>query len=79
MILKNFKHTETKGTTALDKVFFAEVEVETGRLFWKKTSRRAIRRTFAGCWHFVDSGEFTPTFQAERLARAYTAQTGVEV
>ena len=79
MKLSNFKHIETKGNSALDKEFFAEVDVETGFLFWKSTERKAIRREFAGFWHFVDNGQFTPGSQAEALARAYTAQTGVEV
>jgi hypothetical protein len=79
MKLSNFKHIETKGDSALNKEFFAEVDVTTGFLFWKVTKRRAIRRQFAGHWHFVDTGKFTPDFQAETLARAYAAQTGVEV
>lgn len=73
MILKNFQPIGTRGRSVLDREDLAEVDVETGFLFWKKTTRRAIRRYSAGYWHFVDTGEFTPGHQAERLERAYEA------
>jgi hypothetical protein len=78
MKLNNFKLTETKGSNALDKEFIADVDVETGLLWWKKTERKQIRRKYCGCWHFVENGEHTPGFQAEKLARAWEAQTGQE-
>ena len=77
MILSDFRLYKTEGNNALNKVFFASVNVTTGMLFWKKTLRRRIRREYAGFWHFIDTGEFLP-LQAETLARAYTAQTGEE-
>jgi hypothetical protein len=78
MELSNFKLTRTKGKSEIDWEFFADVDVTTGSLWWKKTVRREIRRVYggAGSWHFVDTGEFTPGFQAEALARAWSAQTG---
>ncbi|MDA8128725.1 MAG: hypothetical protein M0Z73_08540 [Betaproteobacteria bacterium] len=76
MKLSNFVLTRTKGKTPLDLEYFAEVDVETGALFWKKTTRREIRREFAGQWHFTDSGEFTTGYQANVLARAWKAKTG---
>ena len=79
MKLSNFKLIKTKGKSPLDWEYFAEVDVETGVLWWKKTDKRVIRREFMGMWHFVDSGEFTPGFQAETLARAWKAQTGMDV
>lgn len=78
MKLSNFKLTRTEGTSALDKVFFALVEVETGAFFWRRKKHKAIRRVFANYWHFVESGEYTPESQAETLARAWSAQTGQE-
>lgn len=78
MKLRNFELTRAEGSTALNKVFFASVDVETGFLFWKKRQRRQIRREYGGLWHFVDTGEFTPGHQADTLARAWKAQTGQE-
>lgn len=48
----------------------AEVDVTTGMLWWRKTTRRQIG-TKAHYWIFLDTGEFTPGFQAEELASAY--------
>ena len=78
MKLSNFKLVETKGKNSLDWEYFAEVDVTTrGILFWgKRVDTKKIRREFVGAWHFVDTGEFTPSFQAEKLARAWPAQTG---
>lgn len=76
MRMSNFRFEGTKGKSPLDLEFFATVDVETGVLFWKKKERRYIRRKYAGYWHFVDTGEFTPDHQAENLARAWEAQTG---
>lgn len=76
MKLSNFKLTATKGTGPLDWEFFASVIVTTGVLWWKKERAKMIRRDYAGNWHFVDTGKFTPGFQAEDLARSWQAQTG---
>lgn len=78
MKLKNFKLVETKGESILKREYFAEVDVETRPFpFWKKrVETRKIRKEYVGVWHFVDTGEFTPEYQAENLARAWKAQTG---
>lgn len=78
MKLSNFKLVKTKGKNSLDYEFFAEVDVTTGFLCWKKTERKIIRREYAGFWHFTDTGKHCPGFQAENLARAWKAQTGEE-
>lgn len=74
MKLSEFVLTHTKGKNPTDWEYFADVSVTTGVLWWKKTERRKIRRAFAGAWHFVDTGKFTPGCQAEDLARAYAAR-----
>jgi hypothetical protein len=79
MKLNNFRLIETRGNILLDREYFAEVDVETGRLWWKKITRRRIRRKFIGFWHFVDTGELIPGGQAENLARAWEAQTGERI
>ncbi|MCK5604478.1 hypothetical protein KAR91_21490 [Candidatus Pacearchaeota archaeon] len=78
MKLTNFKLVETKGTGPLTWEYFATVDVETRPFpFWKKcVETRKIRKEFACAWHFVDTGEFTPGWEAENLARAWTAQMG---
>lgn len=74
MKLSDFQMVKTTGRNATDLAYFAEVTVTTGLLWWRKECRRTIRRKFAGAWHFTDSGEFTPGFQAEALERAWNAQ-----
>jgi hypothetical protein len=74
MKITEFVLTETKGSSTFDLVYFAEVLVSTGFLWWKRAERRKIAREFGGYWYFVDTGEFTPGFQVETLARAYKAQ-----
>lgn len=76
MKLSNFVLEETIGSCLSDRAYLASVDVETGFFFWKKKTKRKIRREYGSYWYFVDSGEFVPGFQAENLARAWTAQTG---
>ena len=77
MKLSDFVLTHTKGKSPLDLEYFADVSVTTGSLWWKRTERRKIRREYIGAWHFVDTGKFTPEFQAEELARAYAARESI--
>lgn len=74
MKLSDFQMVKTTGRSAIDLVYFAEVTVSTGILWWRKETRRTIRRKYAGSWHFADNGEFTPGFQAQALERAWDAQ-----
>lgn len=78
MKLSNFVLERVEGTSILNRKYFATVDCQSGLLFWKKTMRRNICREYAGFWHFADTGKFTPGFQVEALARAWTAQTGEE-
>ena len=80
MELSNFKLIETKGNSALNKEFFAEVDVATrGIFFWKViVERKKIRRKFGCYYHVVYIGKLSPLYQSENLARAWTAQTGQE-
>ena len=76
MKLSNFKMIKTIGTSALNYEYFAEVDVTTGFLCFKKTNKRKIHKSFLGYWHFIDTGEFTPNYQAETLERSYNAKIG---
>lgn len=78
MTIQKFKLLETRGDSIRDRVYVARAEVVTGIFWWKKVEIRALHRNFAGYWFFADPGEFTPGHQVQRLARAWTAQTGQE-
>ena len=68
MKISNFKVLDNNGLK------LAEIDVETGIFFWKKKIRKQIARSIGGYWYFVDSGEYTPAYQAEEAERAYKAQ-----
>jgi len=75
MKLHNFKLVEIMGSSPLDWVYIAQVSVTVRKfLFWKHTTKRTIMRRFGGHWHFTDTGEFTPGYQADLLAQAWNAQ-----
>lgn len=76
MELSNFVLIRTEGSSVLDYRFFAEVDVETGFLFWKKKERKQIAKDYAQYWVFVDTGKYTPGLQAEELAKSYALKTG---
>ncbi len=82
MTLSEFVLTHVKGAGPLNWVYFADVTVktETGFLWWKKRQsvRRKITRSYAGFWHFVDSGQMTPGDQAEALERSYKAKEALK-
>ena len=42
----------------LEYEYFAEVDVTTGILWWKKTKRRMVHSFPGRKWHFVDNGEY---------------------
>jgi hypothetical protein len=71
MKLSEFVLTHSKETRPGYHDYFANVTVTTGALWWKRIERKAIWRSTATCWSFVDTGEFTPGLQAEFLERSY--------
>ena len=74
MKLSEFVLTHKKGSSPVSWEYFADVTVETGFFWWKKTERKKIHRKYAGYWHFIDTGKHTPGVQAEDLERAYNAR-----
>jgi hypothetical protein len=76
MKLSNFSLDKRIGDSFSNYVFYAAIDVTTCILFCKKTERKEICRKYGDSWFFVDTGKYTPDFQAEELARAWTAQTG---
>ncbi len=74
MKLSNFVLTHTIGKDPLDRELFAQVDVTTGFLWFKKTTKKIIFRKYLGClWRFMDTGQMTPDNQAEDLERAWRA------
>jgi hypothetical protein len=78
MKLSKFFMEKTVGSSPLNLGYYASVSVETGFLWWKRTERRDIHRNYVGHWYFVDTGKFTPGFQAEELERAHKAYQGMK-
>ena len=76
MKFSNFELTKTEGSGPTNWRFFAYVDVTTSGFFWKKTERRSIARFYVGLWLFMDSGEYTPGFEVDRLAKVWTLKTG---
>lgn len=78
MRISNFTLDKTEGTSPTTWKYRASIDVTTGYLFWKRTVRREITREFAEHWFFCDTGEFTPGWEVEALARSWKALTGEE-
>lgn len=76
----NFRLTEIKGSSVLNYRFYALIDVTTKRLFRKPVvETREISRTFAGFWHFRDSGEFVTGNDVKALERAFEADQGKDI
>jgi len=73
MKLSNFELIEVTGSSALNFRFRARVDVTTWLIF-KKT--REISKVYGGYWFFVDTGKYTPGWEAENLARAFEVRAG---
>lgn len=61
-------------STALPLVdtVYGTVDIITGFLWWKKTETKEVAAGIGGIvWYFPDTGDITPAFEVERLARAY--------
>lgn len=75
MKLTNFRNLVHAGTSVLDYEYTATVTQNYNKLFfWKVPQDRKIKRLFGSNWFFTDTGEFTPSTQAEQLERAYNAK-----
>ena len=61
---------------------YAEVDVEITKGFWpfktKHIESRKICALNGQNWFFLDTGEFTPDYQAERLYRTYVAKENLQ-
>ena len=81
MKLSNFKY---KGKTDIGEGFskktivHATVDVTTGFLWLKTTTNRKIGKIGVS-WAFEDTGQFTPDYKAEALARAYEMSNGIKL
>lgn len=74
MKLSNFRFIKTKGV-GFKKIHIAEVDIETGVLFWKKKETKKVACSSGSIyWYFIDTGEYTPDHQVENLRRAWEAK-----
>jgi len=73
MKITNFRNLKLVDGLPFHQKLFAEVDVVTGALWWKKTVTRKISRSIPGFWFFVDTGDFTPFTDVETMERAYKA------
>lgn len=73
MKLSNFKDIKYVDADTLKERRFAEVDVTTGSLWWKKTERKTVTRGVFDYWCFVDSGEELPYEPIKSLARGHDA------
>jgi hypothetical protein len=78
MKISNYHFEGSTNDSLIEKQFFASIDVTTGFLWWKKTSRRSVSRTFAGYYFFIDDGTPTPRFVVEKLEKAYFARKELE-
>ena len=75
MKISNFKETRRDGDGVLGGRVFATVDITTGAWIWRRTVTREICKEHS-TWFFTDTGEFTPEWDVEALARAYYARKG---
>ena len=80
MDISNFKLTDVIGSGPLTWKYKGVVDVTTKRFLRKPvTVKREIFKSFAGCWYFIDTGDFTPSSDIENLVRKLLAETGKEL
>ncbi len=70
---RDFQLVGRTGGNAVNWRFKAMVTEETGFLFWKKSRRRQVTKSYAGPWVFSDSGKYAPPEVAE-LCRMLESQ-----
>jgi hypothetical protein len=76
MRYENFTLVSTVGERH-NTMYYAQVD-EVSRPFpflREKRIRRDICRAYGDSWFFLDTGEFTPGWEVERLERAWVAQS----
>lgn len=74
MEISNFVLVSKTGRGLSDLVMAAEVDVTTGHLWWKKTTREKIQKNSISDWFFIDTGKFTPGYVVDELERSWFAK-----
>lgn len=76
MNISNFRMKELHGSNPLDWFAVAEVDVETGILFWKKKTTKEVAHRFAAWgWCFTETGESADCFRAIQAWEAKNRKT----
>lgn len=72
MKIKKFVYTKIGGGKDYS---FAEITVESGVLFWKKTETKTIfKPKFSSYWRYLDNGKFTEGFDVEDIEASALAR-----
>lgn len=77
MEITNFRDLERVGTTCLDYVYRATVDVTTRKWFFSRpvTVQKQVIREFAGAgWRWADGGAFCSGFVVENLEKDYASR-----
>lgn len=77
MKITNFRNYRKEGSGILFSKEYADVDVETRFLWFKKKQTKSISKTVVS-WFFVDTGEWTPGLIVEELEKSYHAKKGME-
>lgn len=77
MKARNFELINTKGSSILDRIFYAKVEIKKGFLWNSRFVQVNIFKNECSLtWRYANTGEFTPT-SVGNLAKAYAAANGL--
>lgn len=77
MKARNFELINTKGSSVLDRIFYAKVEIKKGFLWNSRFVRVNIfKKEISLSWRYATTGEFTPD-SVDNLAKAYAAANGM--
>jgi len=74
MRISNFELTRVDGENALDWVAHATVDV---KKFMRKKVNVSITREYGSLWFFDETGQWTPFFDIEPLARKWETENGL--
>jgi len=78
MKLSNFKLIEVIGTSPITWKFRATVLCTTKKWFFSKpiSETKDIFKSYTGSWCFVETGEYTPNYDVQKLERIFTSKNG---
>lgn len=79
MKITHFTLLKIVGKGPLDWIAIAQIKVETGILWWRKTAIKEITCPYGRYWRFSDTGHYTPGQAVESMVRSLEAFTRREL